>query len=240
MSAVVVSARVRFDGETERSLRSVKGVVVAPSRTGYTGASARHISHPCEWKPAEHGFAQATCGVTLGPSLGREHVAVAVQGVVEALFDYTEKRHSPHIGTPVYVTAKGKLGVCGNRRVGYFLQYTGLGRALVYLTHTRGDPPTERVPCPPPRAPATTHGLAPDQAQTYGLGRRKRPAAMLTTPQRDSEADSEPDNQTVTAFTPPPAKLLKAVKDLTKTKHPPGSKRKKKANDKKTTTELTA
>lgn len=146
MSVVVVSARVNSVDLNE--LTRVKGVVVFP-RPSKNETTLWKL----EPQPKSTRF---TVGVTLSPSLGKEHVAVAVQGVVECLFDEkTNQGRTPHIGTLLVPNNNGKLQ-CATETSGMkdvvatYLQHTTKGRALVFLQRVDETPTSSSAAKPPP------------------------------------------------------------------------------------------
>lgn len=157
MSAVVVTRRVVLPRRTHHQsphdpcLDGVKGVVVTkaddrpPTNTNRirTASTAWSSQEDC-WSTVTEGQTKGLIGVTMAATLGREHIAVAVQGVVDCLFKYTNTSQPPHTGKPLQASTS-KPGfleeLAGSKTtteaVGYFLQQTAMDRALVFLTHTK-------------------------------------------------------------------------------------------------------
>ena len=151
MSVVVVSARVN-SGDLDVLVR-VKGVVVFPRPSK---------NETTLWKLEGKSTHSNVVGVTLSPSLGKEHVAVAVQGVVECLFDEKHNKNcTPHIGTLLVPNNKGRLQ-CASKTssmqdvVATYLQHTTSGRALVFLQRVDETTLTSTAAKPATRPPGVT------------------------------------------------------------------------------------
>ena len=180
MSVVVVSARVN-SGDLDELVR-VKGVVVFPRPSK---------NETTLWKLEGKSTHSNVVGVTLSPSLGKEHVAVAVQGVVECLFDEKHNKNcTPHIGTLLVPNNKGRLQ-CASKTssmqdvVATYLQHTTSGRALVFLQRV-DETPTSSSPVKASKAtsgtPAATPSAKKPEKKSGLVGGASRASSIETVP----------------------------------------------------------